>query len=396
MSYRHLQQTSKKQNTMANNEPGNGQKDPWKRDNQGPPNLDQIAREWQKRFDRILGGGRGSGGGGGAGGTIVLIVMLLIAWGLTGFYRVDAAERGVVQRFGKHIHPSETEQTTAPGLRWHLPFPIEKVDIVNVEEVNDYNFSTEMLTADEQYVFIDIVVQYRRTDPVKYQFEVAGPDITLNDLTESALRGVVGTSTLTELIGERREQIPERTMSELQETLGAYGAGITVTSINLRVVDYPKSVQEAVDDTQKARNDKERYVLEAQTYANDIIPRARGQQQRILQDAEAYRDRLIADAEGEAARFEALLTEYQKAPRVTRDRLYIEAIEEVYSRSAKVILDSQGSGNLLYLPVDQLLNRGTGMSSDSSTSRASEISLQPANPNDETQPAGSRERRTRE
>jgi len=348
---------------MANNDSGNGH-DPWKRDGGEPNDLDQIVKDWQRRFGRILGGGGGGGSSGsGAGGGYALVIMLLIAWGLTGFYRVDEAERGVVQRFGAYMLTSE------PGLRWHLPFPIETVDIVNIQEVNNYNFSTEMLTADEQYVFIDIVVQYRRTDPVKFSFEVAGPEVTLNDLTESALRGVVGTSTLAELIGKRREQIPERTITELQETLEAYRAGLTVTSINLRVVDYPKSVQEAVDDTQKARNDKERYELEAQTYANDIIPRARGGAQRVLQDAEAYRDRLIADAEGEAARFEALLTEYQKAPKVTRDRLYIQAIEEVYGRSNKVILDSKSSGNLLYLPVDELMKRSNAGPAGDATSR---------------------------
>ena len=369
---------------MANNDSGNGQ-DPWKRDDDGPNDLDQIVQDWQKRFGKILGGGGAASSGGG----IALIIMLLIAWGLTGFYRVDEAERGVVQRFGAYVEP-----VTMPGLRWHLPFPIETVDVVNIQEVNDYNFSTEMLTADEQYVFIDIVVQYRRTDPVKYSFEVAGPDITLNDLTESELRGVVGTSTLTELIGERREQIPDRTMIELQETLEAYGAGLTVTSINLRVVDYPKSVQEAVDDTQKARNDKERYELEAQTYSNDIIPRARGAAQRVLQDAEAYRDRLIADAAGEAARFEALLVEYQKAPRVTRDRLYIEAIEEVYGRSNKIILDSEGSGNLLYLPIDQLLKRSNATPAGDSAS--SDRLLSPIDANADGLSSTERARRTRE
>jgi membrane protease subunit HflK len=353
---------------MANNESGNGH-DPWKRDDNEPNDLDQIARYWQKRFDSILGGGGGGGGAPSGGASFGLIMLLLIAWAATGLYRVDEAERGVIQRFGAYT------ETTNPGLRWHFPYPIETVDVVNVQEVNEHPFSTEMLTADEQYVFIDVVVQYRRTDPVNYLFEVAGPDVTLNDLTESALRGVVGTSTLTELIGERREQIPARTMEELQGTLISYGAGLTVTSINLRVVDYPKSVQEAVDDTQKARNDKERYELEAQTYANDIIPRARGAAQRVLQDAEAYRDRLIADADGEAARFEALLKEYQKAPKVTRDRLYIEAIEEVYGRSNKVILDSDGSGNLLYLPVDQLLKRSNALPIPESSSNNYEADL---------------------
>ncbi|MCH9693946.1 MAG: FtsH protease activity modulator HflK [Gammaproteobacteria bacterium] len=374
---------------MANNDSGNGH-DPWKRDGDEPNDLDQIVQDWQKRFGKIIGGGGGAGGGGG----IALIIMLLIAWGLTGFYRVDAAERGVVQRFGKHVYESEDVQTAAPGLRWHWPFPIETVDVVNVQEVNDYPFSTEMLTADEQYVFIDVVVQYRRTDPVKFSFEVAGPEVTLQDVTESALRGVVGTSTLTELIGERREQIPERTITELQETLETYGAGLTVTSINLRVVDYPKSVQEAVDDTQKARNDKERYELEAQTYANDIIPRARGAAQRVLQDAEAYRDRLIATAEGDAARFEALLAEYQKAPKVTRDRLYIEAVEDVYGRSSKIILDSEGSGNLLYLPIDQLLRQaGSLPANGSNNAGASQL---PSLDSIDDRANTSRERRTRE
>jgi len=376
---------------MANNDSGNGH-DPWKRDGDGPNDLDKIVQEWQKRFSSILGGSGGGGGASGAGGGYALIIMLLIAWGLTGFYRVDEAERGVVQRFGAYTNTSD------PGLRWHLPFPIETVDMVNIQEVNDYNFSTEMLTADEQYVYIDIVVQYRRTDPVLYSFEVADPDITLQDVTESALRGVVGTSSLELLIGERREQIPERTMSETQETLRNYGAGtgITVTSINLNVVDYPKSVQEAVDDTQKARNDKERYELEARTYANDIIPRARGASQRVLQDAEAYRDRLIADAQGEAARFEALLYEYQKAPRVTRDRLYIDALQDVYSRTNKVLLDSEGSGNLLYLPIDQLMRQSNATSMDGNSSRSGDSLRQSAEATSDALSEDARRRRTRE
>ncbi len=371
---------------MANNDSGNGH-DPWKRNDDGPNDLDKIVQDWQKRFGSILGGGGASGGGGG----YALIIMLLIAWGLTGFYRVDEAERGVVQRFGAYTI------STMPGLRWHWPYPFEVVDVVNIQEVNDYNFSTEMLTADEQYVFIDIVVQYRRSDPVNYSFEVVDPEVTLQDVTESALRGVVGTSSLELLIGERRQEIPSRTMDELQETLSNYGAGtgLTVTSINLNVVDYPKSVQEAVDDTQKARNDRDRYRLEAATYANDIIPRARGAAQRVLQDAEAYRDRVIAGAEGESSRFEALLVEYQKAPRVTRDRLYIDAIEDVYSRSNKVLLDSDGSGNLLYLPIDQLIRKSGDAGGDAGSNRLSGAQLSPDAVGD-GRLDDSRTRRTRE
>ena len=314
----------------------------------------------------------------------------MLGWLLTGLYRVDQAERGVVQRFGAYT------TTAMPGLRWRIPFPVETVDIINIEEVNDYRFRTEMLTADEQYVFIDMVVQYRRTDPVKFTFEVEDPELTLQDLTESALRGVVGTSSLAQLIGERREEIPARTSEELQSTLDSYNAGITVTSINLSVVDYPSSVREAVDDTQKARNDKERIELEARTYSNDIIPRARGAAQRVLQDAEAYRDRVIADAEGEAARFEALLVEYQKAPRVTRDRLYLEAIEEVYGNSNKVIIDSEGAGNLLYLPIDQLMRGQNSRQSGMETNRQADAQTPEVLANPEVDPGTSRDRVVRD
>ena len=346
---------------MAWNESGNG-KDPWKRDGEEPIELDRIVQDWQRRFGGLFGG---RGGGGGAGG-FVLLVGLLVAWGLTGFYRVDEAERGVVQRFGAYT------QTTLPGLHWHLPFPIETVDLVNTIAVSNYAYRTEMLTADEQYVFIDMVVQYRRADPVKYSFEVVEPDLTLQDVTESALREVVGTTMLDVLVTGRRDEIASRTRDVLQATIDIYGTGITVTSISLETVNYPQSVQAAVDDAQKARNDSERFGLEADAYANDVVPRARGDAVRVLEDARGYRDRVIADAQGEAARFEALLTEYTKAPRVTRDRLYIEAIEEVYGSSSKVLVDSESSGNLMYLPLDKLMNQTGRQSSGGDSNRASD------------------------
>ncbi|MDH3747505.1 MAG: FtsH protease activity modulator HflK [Gammaproteobacteria bacterium] len=331
---------------MAWNEPGNG-KDPWKREDSEPNDLDKIVQNWQKRLGGLLGGG--GGGRGPGGGGYFLILFALFAWGLTGFYRVDEAERGIVQRFGAYTN------TTLPGLRWHLPYPIEIVDLVNTIVVTDYRYQTEMLTADEQYVFINMVVQYRRSEPVDYSFEVVEPEQTLQDVTESALREVVGTTELETLVSGRREEIASRTLEALQGTLDSYQAGISATSISLDDVKYPQNVQAAVDDAQKARNDADRYGLEADKYANDIVPKARGDAARIVEDAFAYRDRVIADAEGEAARFVALLTEYQKAPRVTRDRLYIDAVEEVYRNSNKVILDSKGSGNLLYLPIDKLI-----------------------------------------
>ena len=373
---------------MAWNEQGNG-KDPWKRDGDAPNDLDQIVQDWQRRFGSILGGGRG--GGGGSGG-IVLAVILLIAWGLTGFYRVDEAERGVVQRFGAYT------VSTMPGLHWHWPFPIETVDLVNTIAISNCAYRTEMLTADEQYVFIDMVVQYRRSDPVKYSFEVVEPDLTMQDVTESALREVVGTSTLESLVTGRRDEIASRTQEVLQATIDNYGngAGISVTSISLETVNYPQAVQAAVDDAQKARNDSERYRLEADAYANDVIPKAAGDAERVLEDARAYRDRVVADAQGEAARFEALLTEYEKAPRVTRDRLYIEAIEEVYGNSSKVLIDKEGSGNLLYLPLDKLINQ-SGRSTPSGEANRSADSLPQTPQTDAAQEArDARERRIRQ
>ena len=249
-----------------------------------------------------------------------------------------------------------------------------------------------MLTADEWYVFIDVAVQYRRTDPVKFSFLVEDPEQTLQDVTESALRGVVGTSTLASLIGERREEIPARTIEELQDTLDGYGAGLTVTSININTVNYPSAVEEAVADTQRARNDRDRFQLEAERYANDVVPRARGEAQRILQDAEAYRERVIADAEGDASRFVALLTEYQKAPRVTRDRLYIEAVEEVYGDAAKVLIDTKGGGNLLYLPLNEIMQR-SGIKMPSVDSDA--IAPSQSQPEKRSESTSARDRRTR-
>jgi membrane protease subunit HflK len=374
---------------MAWNESGNG-KNPWKRDDEEPNDLDQIVRNWQERFGGMFGGGGSGRGTGGAGGGYFLIVLLVIAWGVTGFYRVDEAERGVVQRFGAYT------MSTMPGLHWHIPYPVETVDLVNANAVSNFAYDTEMLTADEQYVFIDMVVQYRRTDPVKYSFEVVEPESTLQDVTESALREVVGTTTLEVLVTTRRDEIASRTRDVLQTTLDSYGAGLTVTSISLETVNYPEAVQAAVDDAQKARNDSERYSLEADAYARDVIPKAYGDAERIKEDAEGYRQRVIADAEGEAARFTLLLAEYQKAPRVTRERLYIDAIEEVYGKSNKVFLDAEGSGNLLYLPIDKMVNQGGrapamqgGREADSQT---------PGQPQSDVRidPADARDRRVRQ
>ncbi len=377
---------------MAWNDSGNGKKDPWDKEGGEQNDLDKIVRNWQRKLSSIIGGGGGGGSAAapGSAGSYVLIILMLIAWGLTGLYRIDEAERGIEQRFGAYTN------TTLPGLHWHFPYPIETVDVVNVSAVENFPFRTEMLTADRQYVFIQMVVQFRRTDPFLYSFRVVEPELTLQDVTEGALREVVGTASLEALVTVERDQIAPRTLAILQSTLDSYEAGFTVTSINLEKLDYPQAVQAAVDDTQKALNDSERYILEADTYAKDIIPRARGSAARVRQDAEAYRARVIRDAEGEASRFTALLTEYQRAPRVTRDRLYIEAIEEVYAKSNKVLIDSEGSGNLLYLPIDKLIGGDTRGVPGSEASRASdaqtpEVLARPERTSDEA-----RDRRTRQ
>ena len=370
---------------MAWNEPGNG-KDPWKRDESEPNDLDQIVQNWQKRLGGLLGGkgGRAPGGSGG----YILIVLILLAWAATGIYRVDEAERGVVQRFGAYT------TTTMPGLHWHLPYPIETVDVVNTIEVANFPFRTEILTADEQYVFIQMVVQYRREDPVNYSFKVVDPEATVQDVTESALREVIGTSNLEDLVTGDRDVIARRTLQTLQDTLNQYESGIRVASVNISNLDYPQDVQAAVNDTQKATNDSARFRLEAETYRNDIVPRARGDAARIREDALAYQERVIRDAEGQASRFEALLAEYERAPRVTRDRLYLDAIEEVYRNSNKVLIDSQGSGNLLYLPIDKMIQGQAPRASMDELSGGREQSA--FSPSERRTDSGERDRRTRQ
>jgi membrane protease subunit HflK len=349
---------------MAWNESGNG-RNPWDRgsgDRKGPPDLDRIVKEWQQRLGGLFRGGRAGPGPGGTSGFAGLAALILLGWLATGLYRVDDAERGVVLRFGKY------QSTALPGLRWHIPWPVERKEIVNTSEISPFNQQTRMLTADENIVEVDLVVQYRRADPVKYLFNVRDAQSTLSDVSESAIREVIGKSTMDFALGEGRTEIAVRTEALIQQTLDEYGAGILVTKVNLQDVNFPEQVEAAVQDAIKAREDRERLAFEAQAYANDILPRARGESARRLADSEAYKARVTADAQGEAARFEQLLSEYQAAPDVTRERLYIEAIEDVLSRTSKVLLDAGGSGNLVYLPVDKLLeNRASAAPAAPST-----------------------------
>jgi len=357
---------------MAWNDSGNG-KNPWDRgggSGDGPPDLDKIVRDWQRKFNSLF-GGKGGGGRSGSGAAkppggaaILIIVLVAIAgWLATGLYRVNADERGVVLRFGAFV------ATTPPGLRWHLPFPIETVEKVGVTRINNLRQQTRMLTADENIVVVDLVVQYQNSDPNAYLFNVLDPEGTLADVSESAIREVIGKNSADFVLLEGRAQIAVSTQQLIQEALDEYGTGIIVTTVNLQDTNFPSQVEAAVQDAIKAREDKARLAFEAQSYANDIIPKARGEAVRRINDAEAYRARVIADAEGEASRFEQLLVAYEKAPSVTRERLYIEAIEDVFGSSNKVLLDAAGSGNMIYLPIDKLLEqgRGTGGSTTSGT-----------------------------
>lgn len=344
---------------MAWNDSGNG-KNPWDRGrrDEGPPDLDKILRDWQKRFNSLF-GGRGGGRGGGQSSSagpsrsalVGILIIILAGWAATGLYRVNADERGVVLRFGSY------QATTPPGLRWHLPAPIESVEKVNISQIIPFSQQTRMLTSDENIVVVDLVVQYQKADPVSYLFNVRDPDATLSDISESAIREVVGKSNVDFVLLEGRAEIAQRTQALIQETLDEYGAGIVVTKAALQDTNFPAQVEAAVQDAIKAREDRERLAFEAQSYANDILPKARGEAVRRLQDSEAYKARVIADADGEASRFEQLLTEYEKAPSVTRERLYLEAIEDVFASSSKVLLDAEGSGNLVYLPMDKLLEQ---------------------------------------
>jgi len=338
---------------------------PWKGGGErGPADLDAIVRDLQRRLSGFFGGGRGGGNGSGGAapankGIMGAVVMLaLVVWSLTGFYKVDDAERGVVLRFG------EFQAVTQPGLRWHVPWPVETVEKIMTAVTERFPYQGSMLTRDENIVLVDLVVQYRRVNPEAYLFNLRNPEDTLRNITGSAIREVVGKNLLDFILTEGRAEIAAQTQDLIQSTLDAYGTGITVYEVNLQEANFPGDVEASVQDAIKAREDKERMSLEAQSYANDIVPRARGAAARQLQAAEGYRARVIADAEGEADRFVQILQEYEQAPEVTRQRLYLETLEQILADSTKVILDSEGGGNLIYLPLDRLMERRSDAQSD--------------------------------
>lgn len=344
---------------MAWNEPG-GDKDPWRgRDNgDGPPDLDEVVRKLQQRFSGLLGGRSGggdsgsSGSSGGPGWFMVGVVslVLLVFWMASGFYTVAPAERGVVLRFGAY------QRLTQPGLNWHLPTPIERVIPVNVDQISSFPHKATMLTRDENIVDVELTVQSRIQDAEDYLFQDQAPERTMRDTTETVVREVIGKSDLDFVLTEGRAIIADEIKQNVQELITNYHTGLQITSINMQPAKPPEAVKSAFDDAIKAREDKERLENQAEAYRNSVVPKARGEAARILADANAYKDKVIAEAEGESQRFSSVLAEYAKAPEVTRERLYIDTVEQVLGQSSKVLVDVEGGNNLMYLPLDRLIS----------------------------------------
>ncbi len=383
---------------MPWNQPGsNGdERDPWGRNNGGgngrrrrggesPPDLDEMFKDAKRRIDSLFGGrrGGGSGSGGGRGGrsgfgegissTMILILVLvgLGAWGFSGFYTVQQGQQAIELRFGAY------SETKGAGLRWHWPTPIEKIEVINTDKLNTvfvgYRESARgkqlvpieslMLTQDENIIDIQFAVQYDIKDPRDLLFNVSEynprdvAESVVRGATESAVREIVGRNTMDFAITEGRAELAAETKTLVQDILDRYATGINIRAVEMQDAQPPAQVKDAFDDAVKAREDEQRLKNLAEAYANDVIPRARGAAARITQEAEAYKATVIARAEGEAARFDQVLDEYEKAPEVTRDRLYLETMEGVLSRSSKIVIDQKGGNSLMYLPLDQILNR---------------------------------------
>jgi len=344
---------------MGWNEPpsGNKGKDPWgnRGNNDGPPDLDEIVRKMQEGLGGIFGRKPGSPGRGG-GGTVPLVWLLIIIVALVALisnmtYFIDQQERGVVMRFGRYI------KTMQPGLNIAYPSFIDKVELINVGQIRSITHKATMLTQDENIVDVEVAVQWQIVDPTKYLFNVVSPATTLKQVAESTIRSVIGKSKLDFVLTEGRSEIAQRQKEVMQQILDSYDIGIQVVGVEMQPAKPPDEVKAAFDDAIKAREDEQRQVNEAEAYQNEIIPRARGQAARIREGANAYKARVIARAEGESARFEKVLTEYERAPAVTRERLYLDTMESVLSSTSKVLVDTKNSNNLMYLPIDKLLQQ---------------------------------------
>lgn len=351
-----------------------------KKGSSGPPDLDELLRNVSKKLNDLFGGkrrgGNGSGNGDGSGGKNLkllsgglsiglLIGVLLFLWIASGFYIVNEGYRGVVLRFGKY------NETTQAGLRWHLPYPVETVETVNVSQVRTVEIGYRksvtskvlkealMLTDDENIIDIQFAVQYILKNPEEYLFNNRNPDEAVLQAAEASIREVIGKSYMDYVLYEGREDVASKASVLMQELLDNYQIGIAISKVTMQNAQPPEQVQAAFDDAVKAGQDKERQRNEGEAYANNVIPRARGNAARILEEAEGYKQRVIASSTGDASRFKQILVEYSKAPRVTRDRLYLDMMQEVLSNTNKIFIDQKNSNNLLYLPLDKLIEKSS-------------------------------------
>ena len=343
----------------------------WGKKNSGsPPDLDELWRRFNQKLNTLFSGKGGSGGptggspmsGGKMAAGLGLIPMLVILiWLGSGFYIVNEGERGVVLRFGKFV------ETTQPGPRWHLPYPIENAEVVNLQQVRTvevgYRANVKskmlkeslMLTDDENIIDIQFAVQYILKSPEDFLFNNRHPDEAVHQAAETAIREIVGKSKMDFVLYEGRAEIAARATKLMQDILDRYKTGISISKVTMQNSQPPEQVQASFDDAVKAGQDRERAKNEGQAYANDVIPRARGAASRLLQEADGYKQRVIANAQGDASRFKQILVEYSKAPKVTRDRMYLDTIQQMMTNSSKVLVDQKGGNNLLYLPLDKLI-----------------------------------------
>ena len=350
---------------MAWNDPDNNDRDPWgkRRGDQGPPDLDEVVRKMQEKLSGLFGGRTSKSPSSPGSGLVWVVVGValtgLLAWNM--FYRIQETERGLVMRLGGYV------TTLQPGPHLRLPYPLEEVRKVNVTNIQTVTSDSAMLTGDENIVDVELAVQYRIKNAQNYVFKIIDPDVSVQRVTESAIRDIIGQSTLDFVITEGRAEIATEAQGLIQTILDDYESGIDITSVNMQPAKPPEEVKASFDDAIKAREDEQRKINEAEAYRNEVVERAAGEAARIRLESEAYREQVIAQAQGESRRFEQILTEYEKAPEVTRRRLYLESIETVFSDSTKVIMDNKSGSSLMYLPIDKLIERSNSSSSGDSS-----------------------------
>ncbi|UOG90757.1 MAG: FtsH protease activity modulator HflK [Candidatus Thiothrix sulfatifontis] len=374
---------------MPWNEPGGNQQDPWsgKKRGSGSNDPEELIRKLNEKLGKLFGGAGGNGDNPNQNtgkGIILLLALFVIGWLLSGFYTIDARQQGLVLRFGAY------QATTDAGLHWRFPYPIETVEVVDTEQNRSAQDRNTMLTKDENIVEVAVAAQYKVRNPEDYAFNILNPDFladqtqgTLYQVMRGVAREVIGRNDMDFILKEGRAQIASDIQNQMQQVLDNYKSGLQIITVNLTYAEAPPQVKAAFDEANKAREDANRYQNEAETYANKVIPEARGKAARLKAEAEAFRQETVSRAQGDASRFTQLLTEYRKAPQVTRERLYLETLETVMAGTRKIVIDSN-SNNLLYLPLDQL-NAQTSPAADSNAVQAAAAAMQ--NATDKSNPA---------